>query len=160
MRALMILALIGLAACDDKGAGTDISIRGADGNLVGGADGKTGEIKVDVPGFEGSIKLPKIKLDADSVDLNGVKLYPGSTIQGVDIADGKGAGEAGMRLRFESPAAAATVRDWFGERLGKAGFAVTPDGQGLTGKTNEGEPFRLEMRGDGTQRSTGTIVIG
>jgi hypothetical protein len=160
-----MLALLGLAACDRPSEGTSVSINVEGGNAVGAIDGKTGEMKVDVPGFQGSLKLPRFKLDADSVDLNGVKLYPGSTIDGIDVTGGgegggeKGGGE-GVRLSFTSPAAATTVRDWLGERLGKAGFTVQARENGLAGTTDEGKPFRLEMRPGGAATSTGVITLG
>ncbi|HEX8382242.1 MAG TPA: hypothetical protein VF592_02595 [Sphingomonas sp.] len=162
-RPVLLLALFGLAACDRPQEGTSVSIDDGGGNVLGAVDGRTGEVKIDVPGFQGSLKLPRFKLDADDVDLNGVKLYPGSTIDGIDIRGdekGAGGGEEGVRLSFTSPAAAATVRDWLGERLKEAGFTVTPSGEGLSGTTDDGKPFRLEMRPGDAAASTGVIVLG
>ena len=159
-RPVLLLALLSLAACDRPEEGTSISLNAEGGDVLGAIDGKTGELKVDLPGFQGSLKLPKLKLDANDVDLNGVKLYPGSTIDGIDIVgDGQGSG-GGVRLGFTSPAAAAAVRDWLGERLGKAGFALRREGDGLIGTTDEGKPFRLELRSGGEGRSTGVIMLG
>lgn len=161
-RSVLFLILLGPAACDRPDEGTSVSINAEGENVVGAIDGKTGELTVDVPGFQGSLKLPRIKLDADDVDLNGVKLYPGSTIDRINLAGSEawGEGEAGIRLDFTSPAAAPTVRDWLGERLGKVGFALRRDGNGLAGTTDEGKPFRLEMRPGGKGRSTGIITLG
>ena len=159
-RPVLLLALFGLSACDRPEAGTSISMKAEGGNVLGAIDGKTGELKVDVPGFQGSLKLPRIKLDANDVDLNGVKLYPGSTIDGIDITGDEKESGGGVRLSFTSPAGAAVVRDWLGDRLGKAGFALRPDGNGLTGTTDDGKPFSLEMRPGGADRSTGVITLG
>ena len=158
-RPVILLALLGLAACDRPEEGTSIRVDAEGGNVLGAIDGRTGELKVDVPGFQGSLKLPKIRLDANDVDLNGVKLYPGSTIDGIDITGNEKGNGGGVRLGFTSPAAADTVRDWLGERLGKAGFALRRDGDGLTGTTDEDKPFRLEMRPGGKGRSTGIITL-
>ena len=52
-------------------------------------DGGSGQVKIDVPGFEANIKLPKVQLDAANFDIGGVKLYPGSkvTSMNIDAAD-------------------------------------------------------------------------
>jgi hypothetical protein len=154
--ALMLAALM-LAACNKGEEGTSVSLQADNGQVSGALDGKTGQLKIDVPGFEGSIRLPKMNIDATNVDLNGVKLYPGSKVSNVELGDAAG---GGMKLSFEAPAAAATVRDWLGQRLNKAGFHVRVDGEALTGTTDEDKPFRLDMRPDGGARSQGTITIG
>jgi hypothetical protein len=154
--AASLLAALLLAACNSREEGTSVSVQADNGSVTGSLDGK-GQLKIDVPGFEGSIRLPKLDIDADNVDLNGVKLYPGSSVSNVELGDAAG---GGLKLSFESPAPAATVRAWLGERLGKAGFKLAANGEALTGTTDEGKPFRLEMRPDGAERSRGTITIG
>ncbi len=159
-RTLMLAATLALplAACDRSGQGTSVSINADGGNVLGAVDARSGEVKLNVPGFSGQIKLPKLQLDATDFDLNGVRLYPGSTIDNMDITgDGKG---GGVRIRFTSPATPEDVRGWFQQRLGKAGFTITPSGQGLTGTTNEDKPFRLDLTGDGERQAKGTIVLG
>jgi hypothetical protein len=155
--AAIALALL-LAACNrSEDDGSSISLQADNGAVRGALDGRTGELKLDVPGFKGAIKLPKMTIDATNVDFNGVKLYPGSKVGTVDLGDAAG---GGMRLSFESPASAETVRAWLGERLGKAGFRLHLDGEALTGTDEDGKPFRLEMRPDGAGRSRGTITAG
>lgn len=151
-----------LAACDRPGQGqaqgTSVTINADGGNTLGSIDARSGEVKIDVPGFSGQIKLPKVQLDATNFDLNGVRLYPGSTIDAVDV--GTGEKDSGVRIRFTSPATPDQVRGWFGERLGKAGFTLKQDGAGLTGTTEENKPFRLDLTGDGATRARGAIVLG
>lgn len=142
-----------LSACDRQGEGTSVSINADGGNVLGAIDARSGDVKLNVPGFSGQIRLPKIQLDATNFDLNGVHLYPGSTIETVDVRDG------GLHLDFTSPAAPDVVRGWLQQRLTKAGFALTQKGSGLTGTTDEKKPFRLELKGDGTN-AKGTIVLG
>lgn len=159
-RTILLAAALALplAACDRSGDGTSVSINADGGNTVGSIDTKSGEVKLDVPGFSGQFKLPKIQLDATDFDLNGVRLYPGSTIDTVNMATtGK---DGGLRLAFTSPGNADQVRTWFQDRLGKAGFTLRQDGQGLTGTTEENKPFRLELTGDGSDKAKGTIVLG
>lgn len=161
----ILAAALALAACDDSGNGTSVSIdaSGTDGNMIAGMDGN-GQLAIDLPGgFAGKIKLPKLKLDAENFDMNGVHLFPGSTISGMNItADDKNGKDDGLvRVSFESPATPTKVRDWFLEKLSKqAGFNITANGNALTGTTDEKQPFRLELTPDGADKSRGTIAIG
>lgn len=157
------LALTGallLAGCDGADQGTSVSFTGniADGNSVT-MNGSTGQVKVDVPGFQGSFKLPKVQLTADNFDLNGVKLYPGTKISGFDV-DTRGEDDGRVRVAFDSPATAETVRDWFQQRLPRAGYTVREDGNGLTGTTDDDKPFALRVDDTAGGRAKGTITIG
>ncbi len=160
MRTTILMAAMLLAACGSAGDdGTQISIKGGDnGSDFTAGVGKDGAIAIDTPGFKGSIDLPKIRLDADNFDMNGVKLFPGSTIAGVNV-DG-GAGKDQVRVTFDSPAAVADVRDWFATRLKSAGFTLAAAGDSLSGTTDEGKAFKLALTPKGTDRSQGTITIG
>lgn len=162
--ALCALALVSLAACGDGKEGSSFSINSSDsgGNASGASiDGK-GEATIDTPFFKGKVTLPKLKLDAKDFDMNGVHLYPGSTISGmnVDVKDRPGNDNDGrVRVTFASPAAPATVRDWFKGKLNAAGFKLSDKGNGLTGKTDEDKPFTLELTPDGTDKANGVITI-
>ena len=154
-----------LAACDGANQGTSIAINstGDDGNMIAGVDGKTGEVSFNAPGVSGKLKLPKIQLNAGSFDMNGVHLYPGSTISSMNInAHDKPGGDddhdGSVRVAFESPAAPAAVRDWFQKKLSGAGYKIRVDGNGLAGTSEEGKPFRIELTPAGANRSSGTIT--
>ena len=162
----LAIAAIALAACDGQGGNSttiSFSSNGSDGNVAGAID-KDGNIKIDSDGFKADVKIPAIKLDAKDFDMNGVHLYPGSTITTMNIAaqDKKGdKDDSGkVSVAFTSPAAAATVRDWLKERLDKAGFTLSVAGNGLTGKTDDGQPFTLKLDDDGAGKSKGTIDMG
>lgn len=159
------LAAAPLAGCGSDRDGTSITINagGDDGNMVAGVDGNTGQVSLNVPGFKGSLTLPKIQLDAKDFDMNGVHLYPGSTIASMNI-DGHDKGETDddggtVHVVFDSPADPATVRDWFKGRLDHAGFKVADDGMGLSGTTNEDKPFKLDLKPSDAGHSRGTITV-
>lgn len=162
--ALSLTAALPLAGCNEPDKGTSISFTGnADDGEDQGAtmDGSTGQVKVDLPGFQGTFKLPRIQMTADNFDLNGVHLYPGSTISGFDVdAKGKEKDDGQVRIAFDSPATVQTVRSWFAERLPKAGYAVHDDGNGLTGTTDDKKPFVLKLDDAGAGHAKGTIVLG
>jgi hypothetical protein len=166
MRLMLVsLAALSLAACSGgEGEGTSITFNGETENGAAttiSTDGKNGSMKIDVPGFKADIAMPKLKLDAGDFEMNGVNLYPGSTITSMNITDGgnEGEGSGGVTVRFAAPAAADVVRSWFGERLQQAGFKLTAAGNALSGTTDEGKPFRMELSPNG-KASDGTITIG
>lgn len=159
-----LLLVLGVAACDgsDKGAGVTIDM--TDGNKAGG---NRSDLTLDVPGFSGKLSLPGIKMGGDTVSLNGVKLYPGSTISAMNVNakgsggdDSEGDDDDVVNIRFDSPAAPAVVRDWFAERLAKADFDLTRQGDGLVGTDEEGKQFRLTLLPAAGGHTTGEIVIG
>jgi len=161
---ILVTTLLPLAACAKSDDGTSVTFNAADGNTVASTDGRTGEVKLNLPGFQGKFTLPKLQVTADNFDLNGVHLYPGSTIRSLNIDAAKqrdGAGNGGVRVSFTSPADPATVRNWLMERLNKAGFAVSPAGSGLVGQTDEHKPFALQLQPAARGKATeGTIAIG
>ena len=133
-----------------------------DGNFIAGVDGKTGEFSINAPGITGKIALPKIKLDESAFRLNGVRLYPGSTIDGLNIdeRDGDRKGEGSVRVTFESPADAAKVRDWFADKMAKADFKLSVDGTGLSGVDDEGRPVKVELTPAADGKTRGVITAG
>uniref|UniRef100_UPI0035CB97E0 hypothetical protein n=1 Tax=uncultured Sphingomonas sp. TaxID=158754 RepID=UPI0035CB97E0 len=156
------LALLPLAACDDGKGGTSISINSSDDNGAASIDGN-GEATIDTPFFKGKVQIPKLKLDASNFDMNGVHLYPGSTIgaMNIDAQDRPVEDNDGqVRVTFASPAAASTVRDWFKAKLTAAKFKVEAKGNGLVGKTDEGHPFSLDLTPAGPDKADGVIHIG
>lgn len=160
MTALMLTACSG-----GEGDGTSITFNGESDNGTAATistDGNSGAMKIDLPGFKADIAMPKLRLGAGDFEMNGVNLYPGSTITSMNITDGgnKGEGSGGVVIRFAAPAAADVVRTWFGEQLRQAGFTLTAAGNGLTGTTDEGKPFRMDLTPDGNATSAGTITLG
>jgi hypothetical protein len=162
--ALLLAPALLLAACDGGGSGTSISFTGnSDDGKPGEAtmNGSTGEVKIDVPGFQGSFKLPRIEMTADNFDLNGVHLPPGSKIRGFNVDAGEGAKDDGkVTVAFDAPTDAAGVRRWFADRLPKAGYQVHADGAGLLGTTDDKKPFVLKLNEAGAGHAQGTITIG
>jgi len=154
-----------LAGCDVKesdGGNTSVTLGGGEMNLTSGTGGKAGEVKIDVPGFQAKVKLPGIKIDADDFDMNGVKLYPGSTISGMNVmADNdKGGGDGTVTVAFDSPAAPDAVAAWFQKELTGVGYTLTRAGNALTGTTEEKKPFSLTLDPAAAGHSGGKIVIG
>ena len=110
-----LIAAAPLSACDSKdGTSFTMNTSDSDGNTTVSADGKTGQVALNVPGFSGKITLPKMHLDGNDLDLNGVHLYPGSKITTMNV-DAKNNDEGVVHVAFTSPADPQVVRDWFGQ---------------------------------------------
>lgn len=158
---LALPLLVALAACggSGEGNGASISVKSGEGEATIKAD-KDGRVAVKAPGFEGSIKLPKFDLGAESFEVDGLKLYPGSTISSLNIdANQDKGGEDTVRVQFDAPAATGQVRSWFQEQMQAAGFTLAAkDGQ-ISGKTSEGSDFTLKLDSAGDARSRGTLTV-
>lgn len=150
-----------LAACGggSEGDGASISVRSGEGEATLKAD-RDGRVAVKAPGFEGSIKLPKFDLKAENFEVDGLKLYPGSTVAGLNVdAEGDSGGENRVRVQFDAPAAVDQVRSWFEEQMQAAGFTIAAkDGQ-ISGKTSEGSDFTLKLDSSGDDKSRGTLTV-
>ncbi|MBX3595876.1 hypothetical protein [Sphingomonas sp.] len=150
---------VALTACGGDGESTTVSIKGGDGNAAASI-GKDGTVSVKAPGFEGSIKLPKFKIGAENFEIDGVKLYPGSTISSLNIDDKSEAdGDGSVHVVFDAPADAKQVTDWFREQMEGAGFTVTGKQTELAGKTSEGSAYTLKLDPAGAGKSRGTLAV-
>lgn len=159
---LLPLALtFSLAACDGSGTSISINTKDDDGNSSVSTDAN-GQVKIKAPGFSGSIKLPKIQINAEDFEMNGVKLYPGSTIDDfrADAEDKAGQDKGKVSIAFRSPATPDAVRDWFRDNMTKQGFKVETHGNALAGTTDDGQPFSVQLSPDGGNKSKGRMEVG
>ncbi|MBB5704961.1 hypothetical protein [Sphingopyxis panaciterrulae] len=169
--AFLIPPMLLLAACEqkdenDRSAGTDISIN-ADGEGGGGVQIHTGKDggKLRIGGKDGAainIDLPDfVDLDIQGdFDIDGVRLYPGSTITKVDVDanDAGGADKATVNLGFTTPAAPARAADWMTAEFAKKGIKVARDGDTLSGTDKDGDDFTIAFNPDGAT-SKGQVKI-
>lgn len=161
MRPMMLgltLAALALGGCDNKN-GTSITFNASDGNgtMALADNGQTGQVALNLPGFTGKINLPKLHLEGDDVDFNGVHLYPGSKVTGMNIDADHDNGT--VHIAFDAPADPGKVRDYFQNKLSGAGFTLHADGSGLAGTTDENKPFKLELQPDASGHAKGMITV-
>lgn len=152
-----LLLPIALAACHGS-ANINFDGNDTDGNSVISTDAN-GRIQIKAPGIQGSITLPKMPLDAKNFDIDGVTLYPGSTLKNLKVNDGQGDKDGQVIVEFESPAAPTVVRDWFRDNMTKQGFKVTTKDDNLIGTTDDGQPFALQLRAQG-DKTKGLMQVG
>jgi len=165
--AYMVPLFIGLAACSgsnepEQGTTVQVDATTESGSKVEiSADGKSGNVGVKVPGFDANIRLPKKLLDDSNFDIDGVKLYPGSTVETVNVTanDQNGKHAADVRIGFSSPAEPAKVSGWFKEQFAKQSITVSGDASTLSGKTKDGDAFTIELASAEAGKTKGTVSI-
>ncbi len=170
MKAIFAIAplAMGLAACSsegepDKGTSVSIDAKSEDGSTVAiNADGDTGKVGVKLPGFDANVRLPKKLLDDTEFDIDGVKLYPGSTVASVNVKADESAAKGSrstVRIGFNSPAEPAKVATWFKDAFAKQAITVGGDADTLTGKSKDGDAFAIELAAADGGKTNGTVVI-
>ena len=152
-----------LSACsksddEDSSVSIDLSDDSAEESekIKIGGEGEEGKFSIKADGFSMDVDLPEIKLDSDDFDLNNVALYPGSKITNFDIEDQKGEGGK-VTVSFVAPTDADSLSDWFQTKMTAEEFEVTKDGNNLSGTTNEGDPFSLELNEASTKETKGML---
>ena len=160
-RYAILLAPLALAACGTEGNST-ITLNGEDGNvsIVTDANGNT---TINAPGASGSVTLSKINIDAADFDVNGVKLYPGSTVRDFKLDASEGfdtKGKGHLSIAFDAPASLDKVQAWFRDNMAARKFKVSAQGNGFAGTTDEGDPVTVELNADGADKTKGKRTIG
>ena len=166
--AFLIPPMMLLAACgseERKSQGTEVSINAeGDGGgikIQAGKDG--GKIRIGGDGAAINIDVPDfVDLDvASDFDIDGVKLYPGSTVTKVDVDanDRNGADKATVKLGFTSPAAPTKAADWMASEFAKKGVKVTRTGDTLAGKDKDGADFTIKFAPDGANAKGEVLIV-
>ena len=156
----VVLALpLMLAACGPDG-NTNISVHDADGDVNISTD-DNGHASIKLPGIDASIKLPKMDITGSNFEVDGVRLYPGSTVKDVNVDASSGDEKDGrVAIRFEAPASLDKVQAWFRDAMAKHHFKVSPQGNGFAGTTDEGQPITLELEAVGSDKAKGSMTVG
>jgi len=122
-------------------------------SIGGEGDGKF-SIKAD--GFSMDVDLPSITLDADDLDLNNVKLYPGTKVTNFKIEDVEGGGGK-VVLDFVAPVDEQSLSSWFEEQMTAENYEFEKDGTSLSGTSEEGDPFFLTLSEKSAVETFGTL---
>ncbi|UAJ09164.1 hypothetical protein [Polymorphobacter megasporae] len=115
-------------------------------------------LDIDTDKFKANIEIPGLSLGGDHMDMDGMKLYPGSTVKGMHVkaSDHNGDSRGTVTMDFTSPAAPAAVADHMKAQAEKAGFTVVgASAAGLTGTKVEDKDtnhftITLNPNGDAT----------
>jgi hypothetical protein len=142
MRAKMIPLLMVpllLSACEVKVGKNDKDK--ADGNVSVAANDEHG-VSISAPGFNAKVDIPGIEIGGDDMDIDGMKLFPGSKVGNVNVVGKDGPGDR-VTMGFTAPGAPAAVASYYANAARENGFtdvkvagttvsAVKDDGDAVT----------------------------
>ena len=133
---------------DSDGAHSTVSIGGDHG------------FKIDADGFKAAIDIPGMAMGGKHFELDGMKLYPGSTVKGMSVKahDRDGDKSGTVTVTFASPGTPDAVLTHAEAQAKDEDYEVTRSGLTLTGKKDDDHSFVYTVAADGNG-STGTIVM-
>lgn len=139
-------------------AGCDIHAKSSDkgdDNVSVKADA-TGNISFDVPFAKGQVKLPAGFMDKGDIDIDGVKLMPGSQVTGFNLDSHNDV--SNVEMAFTATASPDQVRAYYLDQFKQKGIEASLSGGAVTGKSKDGNPFRIDI-GPAANGSQGKIVV-
>lgn len=104
---------------------------------------ESGQIAFNLPFAEGHVKVPATMMHNGNIDIDGVKLMPGSSVTGLNVNAGdKG---ATVQMSFTAPASPDEVRSYFAGEFRKQGVEVAIAGDAVSGTSKDGNPFVIHV---------------
>ena len=117
---------------------------------------ESGNIAFNLPIAEGKLKVPANFMHEGDVDIDGVKLMPGSSLTGFNLDSRNDVSNVDMS--FTSTASPDEVRAYYVDQFRKQGVEAAIAGDAVTGKSKDGGPFTIQVS-PAANGSTGKIVI-
>ncbi|MES2288251.1 MAG: hypothetical protein V4530_00830 [Pseudomonadota bacterium] len=149
---LATLTLLALAACSSGG--------NDNGMVTVSANSQDGNVSVRVPGVSIDTKLPSSMFKKSDFDIDGVKLFPGSSIETMNVnAGAKKSDKATVDLTFSAPAGIDAVRKHFTDGFAREEVAFKTYDGSLTGKTSDGNDFAIDFVPVGANVTKGHVTV-
>jgi hypothetical protein len=104
----------------------------------------SGHVSFNLPIAQGKIKLPEGMMNHGDVDIDGVKLMPGSKVTGFNLDASHGNG-ANIDMSFSSPAAPDVVRAYYVDQFKQKGVEAAVSGDQVIGRSRDGSPFAIHV---------------
>ena len=117
---------------------------------------ENGQIAFNLPIVQGQVKVPQAMMHNGNIDIDGVKLMPGSSVTGFNL-DAHHEG-ATVNMTFNAPASPDAVRSYFVDQFKQKGVEAALAGDAVTGKSKDGSPFVINVS-PAAGGSAGTIEI-
>jgi len=120
---------------------TDVRTTSSGGNSSAVASSSGGAVasslSIDADDFKANLEIPGMSFGSNHLDLDGMKLFPGSTVKGMHVrATDRGSNQRGqMVLNYSSPAAPLVVAQHMADQARKAGFTLTANTTALVSGT-------------------------
>ena len=117
---------------------------------------QSGQIAFNLPIAEGKLKIPGNFMHEGDVDIDGVKMMPGSTLTGFNLDSHNEV--SNVQMSFTSTASPDEVRSYYVDQFKKQGVEAAIAGDAVTGKSKDGGPFTIQVS-PAANGSQGKIVI-
>src|SRR5690349_13585377 len=117
---------------------------------------QSGQIAFNLPIAEGKLKIPGNFMHEGDVDIDGVKMMPGSSLTGFNLDSHNDV--SNVEMSFTSTASPDEVRSYYVDQFKKQGVEAAIAGDAVTGKSKDGGPFTIQVSPAQTG-SAGKIVI-
>ena len=137
-RSALLLLLSLLAGCNVHSKNP----ANGDENVSIHAD-ESGHIAFNLPIAEGQVKVPTSFMHNGNVDIDGVKLPPGSSMTGFNV-DAHGQG-ATVDITFTAPGSPDEVRSYFVDQFKKQDVDAALTGDAVSGKSKDGSAFVIHV---------------
>ena len=114
---------------------------------------------IDTDKFKLALDIPGMSLHGGSLDIDGMKLFPGSEVRGMKVASHEKDGDKDSKVTvtFTSPATPAAVLDHAVKQAEDDGWTVARSGNTLSG-TKEERSFAYALSPNGT-KTDGTLTV-
>ncbi len=108
-------------------------------------------LNIDSDKFKANFAIPGLSFGGDHMDLSGMKLYPGSTVKGMQVhaVDHPGTKKGEVIVTFTSPAAPLAVAQHLAAQAQKAGFSLS--------RNTSAEVAGSKPKNDGTESFDATL---
>jgi hypothetical protein len=143
---LPLLAGCNIHSKNPANSGDDVTIHADEG----------GHIAFNLPIAEGQVKIPSGFLHEGDIDIDGVKLMPGSKVTGFNLDSHSGVSNVDMS--FTAPVSPDEVRSYYVDQFKRQGVEAALAGDAVTGTSKDGSPFTIQVSQTGSG-SVGKIVI-
>lgn len=112
-------------------------------NSATSTSGSSSGFNIDTGDFKANLDIPGLSFAGDHMDMDGMKLYPGSTVKGVRVhaVDKNGAGKGEVTMDFTSPAPPLAVAQHMTNTARQAGFVLSANTAATVSgsKTDDGD---------------------
>ena len=166
MRGLIIVAATALLAggCNTKEKTATATATASDSKKIVSA------LAIDTDDFKANIEVPGLEFSGKHMDINGIKLYPGSSIRGMHVAATDKGDDKRHSVAFDfiSPAAPLEVVEYLTKQAEDAGYSVVraPDSdgakviEGTRTKDDETSRLRFVLKPSGAQTAGSAALDG
>ena len=150
---LIALPALALAGCEVK-----VGDKAKDENGNVSVSAESG-VSIDAPGFKAKVNIPGIDIGSEHMDIDGMKLFPGSKVANVNVVGKDGPGD-NVTMGYTAPGAPAAVASYYENAAKEAGFTgVSLNGTTVNATKDDGDKVTITADPDGANTSGQILIV-